>query len=163
GTPQPPPITAPAFLETALEIPWRIVLSPAKGVGWAHAADPETFAGRTALWHTRLGSLKKITSGKQTEEVVEEASESNQIPLRAIWSDDFTAHGPIPPLDQETPFRSSLDPHDRMQIVILTSATLGYFVPSSFGPGSEWTPVPIQASRLFLSPLGGYLSSRGSW
>jgi hypothetical protein len=163
GTPLQPPITAPTFLQTAIEIPWRIVLSPEKNVGWSHATEPETFAGRTALWHTRLAKIKTVTSGKKSTKVLQEASDSNTIPLRAIWSDDFTDHGQLPPLDQEIPWRSSLDPHDRMQIVILTSGTLGYNVPGSVGPGSEWTPVSIQASRLFLSPLGGYLSSRGSW
>lgn len=163
GKPMPPPITSPTFLQTAIEIPWRIVLSPEKGVGWAHASEPETFAGRTALWHTRLGKIETVTSGKTKKQVLQEASLTNTLPLRAIWSDDFTDHGPIPLLDQEIPFRSSLDPHDRMQIVILTSGTLGYTIPSAYGPGAEWTPVPTQASRLFLSPLGGYLASRGSW
>ena len=163
GTPLPPPITAPTFLQTAIEIPWRIVLSPENGVGWAHATEPETFAGRTAMWHTRLGQIKTVTSGNKTVEVLDEASESNLIPLRAIWSDDFTDHGTLPLLGNEVPYRSSLDPHDRMQIVILTSGTLGYTVPGTFGPGGQWTPQPIEASRLFLSALGGYLSSRGSW
>ncbi len=163
GTPQHPPITKPTFLQTAIEIPWRIVLSPGKNVGWAHATEPETFAGRTALWLARLGKFKSVTSGSRTERVLNEASDDNTVALRAIWSDDFTDHGTLPPLDQEIPFRSSLDPHDRMQIVILTAGTLGYTVPGTVGPGSPWTPVPIQASRLFLSPLGGYLSSRGSW
>jgi len=163
GAPLPPPLTAPTFLETAIELPWRIVLSPAEGVGWAHASEPETFAGRTALWHTRLGKVKSVKSGKTTSEVIDEASATNTIPLRAIWSDDFVDHTQLPLLDDEKPFRASLDPHDRVQIVILTSGTLGYFVPGTVGPGTEWTPVPIQASRLFLSPLGGYLDSRGAW
>jgi hypothetical protein len=163
GTPLPPPLTAPTFLETAIEIPWRIVLSPAKGVGWAHATEPEIFAGRTALWHTRLGKLKTVKSGKTTSEVIEEASANNTVPLRAIWSDDFVDHAQLPQLDKEIPWRASLDPHDRTQIVILTAGTLGYNVPGTVGPGTEWTPVPIEASRLFLSALGGFLDSRGQW
>ena len=163
GTPLPPPITQPGFLQTAIEIPWRIVLSPEKGAGWAHAKLPESYAGRTALWHTSLGKIKTVKSGTDTSQVIEEASLTSTIPLRAIWSDDFVDHGTLPGLDQEKPWRSSLDPHDRMQIVILTSGTLGYTVASSSGPGSEFTPTPIQASRLFLSALGGHLSSRGSW
>ena len=163
GTPLPPPLTAPTFLETAIEIPWRIVLSPSKGVGWAHATEPETFAGRTALWHTSLGKLKTVKSGKTTSEVIEEASAGNTIPLRAIWSDDFVDHTQLPQLDHEVPWRASLDPHDRTQIVILTAGTLGYNVPGTVGPGTEWTPVPIEASRLFLSALGGFLDSRGQW
>ena len=159
GKELPPPITAPAALQTAIELPWRVVLSPGNGVGWAHSISPETFAGRTALWHTRLGKVQTIHSGAATKRVLTEASSTNTIPLRAIWSPDFVDHGPIPPLTGETPFRASLNPHDRMQLVILTAGTLGY----ALGSGNPWVPQPIQASRLFLSSLGGYLSSRGSW
>jgi hypothetical protein len=51
---------------------------------------------------------------------------------------------------------------DRAEIVILTSGSNGYF--SAIGRGATpWVPQPVQASRLFLSSLGGWLSSRGSW
>jgi hypothetical protein len=163
GDQLPPPITQPTQLQTAIEIPWRVVLSPGKGVGWAHASQPETFAGRTALWHTRLASAKVQGKGATAKTVLTEASEHHTLPLRVIWSDDFTDHGPLPGLDQEVPFRASLDPHDRMQLVILTSGTLGYAVVGGSNPGGLWTPIPVNASRLFLSALGGYLSSRGEW
>jgi len=47
--------------------------------------------------------------------------------------------------------------------VILTSGVAGYFVEDIHGRISTWTPRPIQASRVFLSSLGGWLTSRGSW
>ena len=158
-----PPITAPTALETAIEIPWRVILSPETGVGWAHATEPETWAGRTALWHTRLAKAKVQGQGSSARTILTETSDSETVPLRAIWSDDFVDHGPLPPLGQEVPVLSSLDPHDRMQLVILTSGTLGYSTPGTIGPGGPWTPVPAQASRLYLSALGGYLALRGTW
>ena len=58
GQPIQPPLPAPADNETMLEIPWRLALSPGKGVGWIHAKTPVTNQGRTELWHTRLASAK---------------------------------------------------------------------------------------------------------
>jgi hypothetical protein len=163
GEPLPPPITAPTGLQTAIEIPWRLVLSPETGVGWAHASEPETWAGRTALWHTRLAKAKTEGHGSAAQTVLTETSESETLPLRAIWSDDFVDHGVIPQLGQELPVLSSLDPHDRMQLVILTSGTLGYATASAIGPGGPWTPAAAKASRLYLSALGGFLALRGEW
>jgi hypothetical protein len=159
GKKVPPPITAPTDLQTAIELPWRVLLSPGTGVGWAHSLKPETYRGRTALWHTRLGNLRAEKSGKTTRKVLSEASVSNTVPMRAIWSPDFADHGVIPPLSYESPFRASLNPGDRMQLVILTAGTEGYLI----GNNKPWVPKPIQASRCFLSSLGGYLTSRGEW
>jgi hypothetical protein len=162
GKPLPAPITPPTVLETAIELPWRVILSPGNGVAFNHSVTPESYAGRTALWVTRLGKNKKVTTESKTTTEVIEASTSSTVPLRAIWSQDFTDHGPIPQLDNEVPWRAPLDPHDRMQIVIQTSGTLGYSNGTSRIP-EPFSPKAIQASRLFLSTLGGYLSSRGSW
>ena len=165
GKELPPPITAPGTLQTAIELPWRVVLSPGNGVGWSHSITPETFAGRTALWHTRLSKIRTVKSGATTKRVFEEASSTNTIPLRAIWSPDFVDHGVIPSLTDEFPFQASpsahvsLSAHDRMQLVILTAGTLGY----ALGDTDPWVPRPIKASRLFLSSLGGWLSSKGDW
>lgn len=160
GKKVPPPITAPGDLQTAIELPWRVVLSPGKDAGWVHSPKPETYRGRTALWHTRLGNVREEKSGKTARKIVAEASVSNTVPIRAIWSPDFVDHGVIPPLSFESPFRASLNPGDRMQLVILTAGSEGYFIGGNKKP---WEPKPIQASRFFLSSLGGYLTSRGEW
>ena len=62
GQSGPPPIAAPGSLETSLELPYRLMMSPnvmPGGVqpGWEHAAAPVLHAGRAELWHTRLGQL----------------------------------------------------------------------------------------------------------
>jgi hypothetical protein len=41
--------------QTAIEVPYRLVWSPDSSTGWRHATGPVTRAGRTELWHTRLG------------------------------------------------------------------------------------------------------------
>jgi len=165
GKPLPPPITEPGPLETALELPYRLILSPGNGVGWVNAQKPVTHAGRTELWHTRLAKVVKVKgkSGSTTLQF-EEASSTNLLPLRAIWSPDFVDHGALPLHDKDhTPFLASLSPRDRAQLVILTSGTTGYYVVLAGGATGPWTPSPVQASRLFLSALGGWLSSRGVW
>ncbi len=164
GKTLPPPITEPGPLETALELPYRLILSPGSGVAWINAPRPVTHAGRTELWHTRLAKIVKATGKNGVTQQLQEASSTNLIPLRAIWSPDFVDHGGLPlhSLDK-TPFLASLSPRDRAQIVILTSGTTGYYVVDAGGGTSPWTPTPIQASRLFLSALGGWLSSRGNW
>jgi len=160
----PPPIPQPGPLETALEIPYRLILSPGTGVSWVNAHSPVTHAGRTELWHTRLAKIVKASGAGGVKTTFVEASLEKPIPLRAIWSPDFVDHGALPShaLD-DMPFLAPLSPRDRAQIVILTSGTVGYYVPLTGGQAAPWKPTPIQASGLFLSALGGWLSSRGTW
>ena len=51
----PPLIRFPRPNETALEVPWRLIVSPSNLAGWAHASKPVTYGDVTELWHTRLG------------------------------------------------------------------------------------------------------------
>jgi hypothetical protein len=157
GQPAPPPIVAPNDLETAIELPYRLVVSPGSGAGWANAQAPFTYAGRTELWHTRLGRVVTV-AGKAT---IAEAGETAPLPLRAIWSPDFHDHQPLPA--GEAPWRAAMSPSDRMQIVILTAGTIGYEVLDALGIRVPYLPIPFYASRLFLSTLGGWLTSRGGW
>lgn len=163
GKPLPTPIPQPTALQTAIELPYRLILSPSTGVGWVNSKLPVTHAGRTELWHTRLAKI--VSSGAIQQ--LQEASLAKPIPLRAIWSPDFVDHGELPShnLDEQPfpPSLSSLSCRDRAQIVILTSGTTGYSVVQPAGNTTGWTPLPIQASRLFLSALGGWLTSRGNW
>jgi type VI protein secretion system component Hcp len=171
-----PAIRPPEPAETALELPYRLVVSPNRDVSWIHRTEPFTSRGRTELWHTRLAL-------RDAEGKVVELSRANRAPLRAIWSPD---HDPFDP-----PHPTLLDPHlgltamspnDRHQIVILTSAFHGYEVESEldlmaaplFGAVARprrvplkltfpYVPEPFWAELLMLSPLGGWLRSRGSW
>jgi hypothetical protein len=162
---QSPPITEPGTLETALELPYRLLISPnvmpqGGQPNWAHSTVPVVHAGRAELWHTRLASLKR--SGSQV--VVTEASQDSPVPFRAVWSPDFVGDGPIPlPGTGTVPFRSAMEARDRDQIVILTSGYAGYLVTDASGVTQGYVPTPADASQLFLSALGGWLTSRGAW
>jgi hypothetical protein len=157
---EPPPIPEPKPLETALEIPYRLILSPEANAGWQHSLVPETFAGRTALWHSRLGTVRSVITKTRTERQFEPAGETNRVPLRAIWSPDFVDHGLLP--TDPGPFPAAMTPNDRDQIVILTSGAAGYSVQTG-GTLEPFVPTPIHATRMFLSALGGWLNSKGSW
>ena len=181
-----PAIAPPAPNETALELPYRLVISPNRDVAWDHRVAPFTARGRTEMWHTRL-QLK-------TSQGPLELSAQLTAPLRAIWSPDFNPATP-PATNAKDPDldRTAMSPNDRYQIVILTSAFHGYEVDVEFGLKQAFkTPVfhtgfnpvvtigaaqsaarfkltvpylpqPFEASQLMLTPLGGWLKSRGHW
>jgi hypothetical protein len=159
----PPPIVAPTDQQTALELPYRIILAPSKPVGWLHATAPVTHAGRTELWHTRIGKFVDVKTKTGTTMQLVEAADTSTVPLRAIWTPGFQDHVELPDPGAVYPFPAAMVPRDRSQLVILTSGVTGYFVATPTSRTSPWIPLPIQASRLFLSALGGWLSSRGNW
>lgn len=180
-----PAIKEPADHETAIELPYKLVISPNKEVAWLHRAQPFTSRGRTELWHTRLALL--------SSEGITELSRTQRAPLRAIWSPDYNPIDIPDPGDEDPDLqRTSMNANDRHQIVVLTSAFKGYEVEvevsfgfgTSSGPimpaGNDFTffsrtpkisfkkkvpyvPQPFRAEQLMLSPLGGWLKSRGFW
>jgi hypothetical protein len=158
-----PAITPPSDTETALEIPYRLILSPNQDVVWAHNTLPNNRGGRTELWHTRLAY--------RNEAQIAELSRTNPAPLRAIWSPDYVAQpskpGPTWPNLGETdrwagqPVLTAMNRRDRHELVILTSAFKGFV--TSKNDLATYVPKPIFAEQMILSALGGWLKSRGSW
>ena len=159
-----PAITKPGARDTAIELPYRLILSPNHSVGWAHVRGLQTRQGIAELWHTRL--MLKADDGKLSE-----TSRANPAPLRAIWSPDFKSQkflGTEAPLfgdadedwgppDVLTP----MTPCDRHEIVVLTSAFSGYVKDKD--DFTSYEPRPVNGEQLMLSPLGGWLKSRGEW
>ncbi|MAU12525.1 MAG: hypothetical protein CL607_22070 [Anaerolineaceae bacterium] len=122
----------PTATQTAIEFPYRMMLSPNNTAGWAHALYPVTYAGRTELWHTRLGVL--------SEGIVDEADTSTRT-VRAIWSPDYKATGdpPLPAGLDPGDFRTTLIPNWRHQIVRLSS-DFGIWTGAFVQPGGAITP-----------------------
>ena len=163
GMPGPPPISEPGALDTALELPYRLIISPNVMHGgvvpaWSHASQPVTHAGRAELWHTRLGQARGApgTGGRVTE-----ASSASPVPFRAVWSPDFLSAGVLPGHDEDdVPFtHGAMSERDRAQIVILSSGFNAY----TLAPSTPYVPQTAEAQALFLSALGGWLTSRGAW
>jgi hypothetical protein len=148
-----PEISEPEPLQTSIELPYRLLLSPNTDGRWIHTAAPVTHSGRTELWHTRLGAV-------DADGVISEASYAAPSPLRAIWSPDYHA-GAAPDKKADDPDlgTSAMNPNDRHQIVTLTS-DYSNFRRFNVPPVQ---PSPIDADQLMLSALGGWLRSRGHW
>jgi hypothetical protein len=145
---QPVPLPLKAT-ETAIEMPYRLIISPNQYGAWAHAATPVTSQfGRTELWHTRLGS--RPAADKPIDETAKTQMYFRN--LSAIWPRDQTSWPPASPVHDQIPsttgipFRTSLDAFDRWNIVH-----------QSFGRSD------VVTNRLMLTSLGGWLDARGSW
>lgn len=162
----PPVIAEPATEETALELPYRILVAPnvtaQTSPAWRHAIMPVNHAGRTELWHTRLAATS--TGSASSTATPLEASLRQPLPVRVVWSPDFVGDGPLPAHSKDgVPFTSTLSERDRDQIVILSAGFSGYALTAADGTAGTYIPQPVQAERLFLSALGGWLTSNGSW
>jgi hypothetical protein len=143
---------APRVDETAIEAPFRLIISPSNVGGFAHATEPAAApadASRVELWHSRLG-VRKIDpdDGAVT---IDESRHSQRI-IRAIWARDKMGLGPDEdaPLGN-SPFRMSLTPSNR--VVLVRQSADPKIAP----------PVPVDADRLYLSSLGAYLDLHGRW
>ncbi|HYI19573.1 MAG TPA: hypothetical protein VD836_12750, partial [Solirubrobacteraceae bacterium] len=146
-------IRAPGPTETTLQLPYRLHLSPAGDVVWDHAGAAVVHGGRAELWHTRLATPTPAGG-------IPPIDEQHTVALRAIWSPDYTT-GPLPsPADLQPLGRlAAMSGYDRHQIVVLTSAFRG-FAADEF---RAYVPMPVTASLLMLSALGGWLRSFGKW
>lgn len=96
----PPPIAEPSAQQTAIEMPYRMILSPDRTATWQHARRAINHAGYAELWHTRLESQPGALSDPT---------------LRAIWSPDVANP------NAQNPFPTTLEPDHRRQIVRLTA------------------------------------------
>lgn len=147
--PDGPPPPEPSPLQTAIELPYRLFLSPDTAGGWAHAIDAVIHDGVAELWHTRLG-VRQDGSVDET-----------RLPtIRAIWARGLGPEGPdslgLSPTGRECTAISYLS-SDYTQTV----TRLGPGFPQ--GEEDPYLPQPLRATRLVLSALGGWTDIRGDW
>lgn len=145
------PVGPPGELETSLEVPMRLYLSPTKLAGWNHIRKLNPDKGILLetnqlfeLWHTRMGT--KTTNG------IDESSLTNeQRILRALWADDAKKDYKEPVIPKEDKYLglTSMTNKDRHRIVHESS---NYQIPG-------FVPKPIKAYKLFLTTLGAWLDS----
>jgi hypothetical protein len=158
---QSPPQSAtpqqPGVSQTAIEAPWRLIMSPGPSQAWLHALapvthqDPKDDRPRTELWHTRLA-----THLGNPRPHIEPGG-----PLRAVWTPGFQLNNPPPGSDlgPNPPERTSLKPDDRYQIVRLTSDRTLFLQ----GTQTKYTPKPVDADLFALSSLGVFMDTKGTW
>lgn len=149
----------PTDLETAIEAPFRLIISPSDRGGWAHATTPvaaEDAPHRIELWHSRLG----VRDAEDDVVEVDEREDLQRI-VRAVWTRDREA---MPgwetlkvPIHTTTPFRMSLDSADRHMLVRQTAETWKGI------RGRLIEPSPVEVTDLYLSSLGAWLDLHGDW
>lgn len=153
--------------QTAIEAPFRLVVSPTSDGRWVHASEPvraEDATGHVELWHTRLDTGERTRGTLNLPPAP--GDEASRV-IRAVWvrdRDDLAETvwrnkaadrtGELRPA--ETPFLASLDRADRHRLVRQTAETW----PSASGP---LRPVPVGADRLWLTALGAWLDYHGHW
>jgi hypothetical protein len=131
---------------TALELPYRLLLSPIESARFVHQDLPILRAGRTELWHTRLTTR------------AEDWGRESGGKVRALWSPDYPIEDFVPLLDPAPlPFRTSLDPLDRKMLVKLMA---GY---DERRGRLAYRPRSSRAERLHLTSLGALLDAEGNW
>jgi hypothetical protein len=146
------PVGPPGELETSLEVPVRLYLSPTKNAGWKHKGPLKIDNGILKetnklfeLWHTRMGVKKGNTVDDS------DPFHPQQI-LRALWADDankdYNADVSIKELDNQLGL-TSITNKQRHQIVHESS---NFLIPG-------YIPKPIKAYKLFLTALGAWLDS----
>ena len=100
---RPDPPRAPAATDTAIEMPYRIILAPTESGRWQHRPRPFGANDRRELWHTTYeGDLSTLFGFPAPPE----------FPLTAVWTPDLQAGAPT-----SNPFPMTLNPDQRAAIV----------------------------------------------
>lgn len=155
-----PRLQKPGPHHTAIEAPWRLLLSPSALATWMHALLPVSapVSGRTELWHTRLAT--------RTAQGASEAAGLQKI-VRAVDSPDANLGAQAtPPGLRGWPYRgpgsdersTPMHRDDRHEIVHLSA---NQYLRTESGRGA--VPLPVRAEHLSLSALGAGLRLRGAW
>ncbi|GAB3579955.1 hypothetical protein GCM10027406_18870 [Leifsonia lichenia] len=156
--------------QTAIEAPFRLMISPTADGRWAHAVSPvpsATAPGFVELWHSRLGVASD-------DPAAPDERDADHRVVRAIWTRDRDSVGAadwqsaaidqaggaftVPPLGGDSPFRASLNAADRHRLVRQTSESW-----LAKNRRSRIDPIPVGAKALWLSGLGATLDLHGAW
>lgn len=135
--------------ETAIEAPYRLVVSPSERGRWRHAPEPigptgPDGTGRVELWRTWLD----VRPADGQDAVSDTEAEAHRI-VRAIWTRDFE-HGSL--LDPAPLEPMSLNPFDRRAVVEQT-----------YGGQDASALTPLRVRHLALSSLGAFFDWGAAW
>jgi hypothetical protein len=142
---------APGDDQTAIELPYRVLLSPSAIATWRHSYEPKNdkSSGRVELWHTRLESAASDPSIPTSTDP--KARKRRLETVRAIWTPDLAD-----PAHQD-PFCAPMNPNDRRDIVRLSSD------PAVGSCVKGFSPCAIPVEHLMLSALGGWFNCKAHW
>ncbi len=172
--------SAPTSADTAIELPFRVQLSPVGSTAWVNAAEPVTHNGWTELWHTRLaaklGGLQVVTTpGVHLDADIidqpqwfEDDAHRDERTVRAIWCLDnafaasLTSNASLP-TSNTMPFDTSLQPRDRGDIVRLSSDFGLVANNRTTSTGAPFIPAAATVDRLILSAYGATMDLEDHW
>jgi hypothetical protein len=146
--------------ETALEVPWRLILSPSVLGGFTHADQPvaaEDDPDHVELWHSRLGV--RITDPQGALLRIDEGRNAQRI-VRAVWNRDRDLMAEPPVIgspDDKAPVDTALTVNNRWALVRQSAETV------AGRRGTTIAPTPVEAEQLTVSSLGTTLSVHGAW
>lgn len=139
--------------ETAIEMPWWLILAPHQDSRWQGAVTPVTRRRRTEIFHARLGATDARTGAR--------VEGTDDVTVRGVWIQDPGADRVLlgvsnPPAlgGDGYPFEMIPSPRDRADIVRLSTLV-----------GDEQiggAPAPVK-TRLAMTSLGGHLDAAGAW
>ncbi|HEY4792549.1 MAG TPA: hypothetical protein VII18_00645 [Mycobacterium sp.] len=88
GSPNPLNPVMPGPTQTALELPYRLTVSPGTAAGWSASVAPTPDEGAAALWHLRLAARANGSAGPFLDE---RPTAINRAAMRmaAVWSPDW--------------------------------------------------------------------------
>ena len=153
---RPPAPKNPEANQTALELPFRLILSPNEDGRFRHELVPShnPASGHTALWRTELAPDPGAASARLRAIWARVGPDSRPHYFNADWQvGDGPKDQPEPPTYNK-PFRMTLDDRDRFNIVHQSS---------NFRLGGGAGHEAVDAKQLMLSALGGWLDARGNW
>jgi hypothetical protein len=153
-----PQLRAPGPRETAIEVPWWLILSPSELGSWDHRTATLTNNGRTELWHTSLASSPGQVHFPDDPPPRERL-------VRGVWSRDpgFAA------------FVCARRTNPGAELVDFVSGNP--LDEAAYGPkhiadivlnSGDWEtdgfiPTPVTVDTLALSALGAWISAEGTW
>lgn len=157
----------PTDEQTAIEAPYRLVISPSSEGRWVHADSPVPAAdGRrnVELWHSRLGlaagagATEKNPDGRRIIRAIwtRDRDGLTQATWRTNEDSDLTHPLSTPQGTADLPFRGSLNRADRHRIVRQTAEKWP-------GIRDSRSVRPVRVDKLWLSSLGAWLDLHGAW
>jgi hypothetical protein len=149
GVPGGPAPAPPGPTETAIELPYRLILSPDDTAGWSHTTEAVTLDGRTELWHTRLGV--RNADGTVDETLLP--------PVCAVWAADLDGNLTSQPM-------AGTLASDERKAIANGSANFSLMDTRLIGPFNQPVHIPfftspLETRHLMLSALGAWTDLHG--
>ena len=156
--PKPAP---PLANQTALELPWRLIISPHAGEGWRHANQAVTSPRPSAPSCGTRASSAHASAGKPP---IEPPHADPSRTVRAVWATTGPWGKPMQStFPQGFPRAAAARPGRPFPADAERLRPLPDQPPVGQLLDANYVPQPVDTNLLMLSALGGWLDSRGDW